>query len=206
MSIDKIKNISFYGGFNNFFKQVFLHPILTICLAILISMLRLNFGWDSIVCIIIFFIFWNTIGHLIPNNRPLYIFLGHNITTKTTKLSVGYEKHKVSGILQDIIDSANSIIFVVQEKIGEKKIELPLTVLPEGLLPLFKDSILNIDNTDYKMLRDKLLSFNYKAKIIEGETFHNLHAKKYSGILLTQYIAKFGSLIFAYLLVFHIIV
>lgn len=204
--MNKKKNLLFYAKFDNYFYQVFLVPSLIILCAALLATLRITFGLNDILSVFLFFIFWTIIGRKFPAVDPLQIIVGYYHEKNRTELSIWFRRSKISGVLTDIYDYHNSIVFAVNSKWGESIIAIPHNALPYPLLNLLKETILDINHSDFLELQEELLNHGYRAKIREAEEYYNMKANQFPGNLSFKLIVSISSLIIAYIIAFHLVV
>ena len=173
-------NLIFYTKIEHYFVQIFLHPLVWILGTVLIATIKgvLVFGNTTFLFLLV--VYWTISGRYFPILYPLFIIAGYDTQKEQTTLSAGFLKNHAAGILRSIIEFDNSYIITIMTKYGKKSIDIPIDYLPENMLNLIKETLLNMSLSNFDKIDTEFKKNGYNTYLKKDKKhfqYYNLYIK-----------------------------
>ncbi len=207
MDIDyKKHNLIFHDAITNYWKQVFVQPVLWILSSIIISAIRLVFPFNDLVLLILLFVAWRIVG-FIKTEYPLFIIGGRRKNENSTSISAGLGITRVYGVFLSMSEQDNYYLLNVLNKKGLSSFSIPVNHIKYELLKLIETVLNEPSIANLNLLQILFNEAGYKTYIRESKEggYYNLYAKKGIRFLRLRITTIIISLILCYLISFHFI-
>ena len=192
------------GNVENYFTQLYLHPLLLVVCAIVIRLVSNFYNLEMLDALLLFIVCWGLLGSQFTKIKPFYCLASGAEGVEGIKVTVGYRTKKLSGILKDVCQVSESLKFNVQTKKGVDEIAIPSNLLGIEINAALIETLKNTQETSLETLKENLSAAGISAQVkVIDDMHYNLHAGTKPNYIPTRLILTLLSLLISVAIIYE---